>query len=391
VRAAVVKKIEPYKTTTTYDLEVEGNHNYFAGNTLVSNCHNVEPQLLDFVSLTVSDANLSQFGIYIPELDSPLEYAVWFEDAKVGEHIYEAIEVAREQDQHWLEDELSRTLKKYKMFLDHVQNTEAEWVHEYEEVKSTGSHKVTLKPVYVHGMAHSLLFRYAKRVVMMSATVLDVDVMCRSLGINRDHVAAFRMKNRFPAENRPIYLQTVAKMTGGRDRMREWGQPLVEGVNGIARKYPGKRGIIHTHNFAIQELLKDRCDKAVRSRFLLQQDFKDKQAMLDTHARRDDSIIVAPAMHEGIDLHGELSRFQIICKVPWPNFFDNEQLSRRIEIDRKYYIWLTALKLVQSYGRSVRSEVDFADTYILDESIYKFLKEARKMLPDWFQEAIKYE
>ncbi len=356
---------------------------------IVDEAHNMEPQLLDFVSLTISDAQLQKYGIFLPQLDSPLEYAVFFEDAKVGEHIYKAIEEARAADNHKLEDELSRTMKKYKMFLDHVQNTDAEWIHEYEEVKATGTHKVTLKPVFVHGMASPLLFRYAKTVVLMSATILDVDVICRSLGIKREDVAAIRLKNRFPVENRPIYLKTVAKMTGGKSGMVEWGPDLVAGVDEIIDKYPGQRGIIHTHNFAIQELLKNRCGKQVRSRFLHQQDFRDKKEMLAEHARRKDSILVAPAMHEGIDLSGDLSRVQIICKVPYANCFDNEQLARRVEVDRKYYVWLTALKIVQSYGRSVRSETDYADTYILDESIYRFLKDAKKMLPDWFTEAIK--
>lgn len=355
---------------------------------VIDECHNIEPQLLDFVSLTISDAHLSQYGIYLPELNSPLEYAVWFEDTKVGEHIYKVIEQARENDQFWLEDELSRTLKKYKMFLDHVQNTDAEWVHEYEETQA-GSRKVTLKPVFVHGMAHQLLFRYAKKIVMMSATVLDVDVMCRSLGIKREHVAAVRLKNRFPVENRPIYLKTVAKMTGGKQNMGAWGPELVKGVDEIVDQYAGQKGIIHTHNFAIQELLKARCAKWVKCRFLMQQDFRDKSEMLKEHAARKDSVIIAPAMHEGIDLHGDLSRFQIICKVPYPNCFDNEQLARRVEVDRKYYIWLTALKLVQSYGRSVRSDTDHADTYILDESIIKFMRDAHKMLPVWFTEAVK--
>ena len=354
---------------------------------VIDESHQVESQLLDFVSLTISDAHLSQYGIYIPKLDNPLEYAVWFEDSKIGEHIYEVIEQARENDQFWLEDELSRTLKKYKMFLAHVQNTEAEWIHEYEETQ-TGSRKVTLKPVFVHGTAHQLLFKYAHKIVMMSATILDVDIMCKSLGINREHVAAIRLKNRFPVENRPIYLKPVAKMTGGKQGMGTWGPELVKGVNEIVDKYIGKKGIIHTHNFAIQELLKVRCVPWVKSRFLFQQDFRDKTEMLEEHARRIDSVIVAPAMHEGIDLHGDLSRFQIICKIPYANCFDNEQLARRVEIDRKYYIWITALKLVQSYGRSIRSETDYADTYILDESIYKFMKDAHKMLPSWFTEAI---
>jgi len=60
-----------------------------------------------------------------------------------------------------------------------------------------------------------------------------------------------------------------------------------------------------------------------------------------------------------------------------------------VEIDRKYYLWLTALKLVQAYGRSIRSETDYAATYILDESIYRFLDDTKSMLPIWFTEAVQ--
>lgn len=354
---------------------------------IIDEGHNIEPQLMDFVSLTISDNHLQKHGIVLPQLDSAEEYAVFFEDSKLHEALYKVIEEAEDAENNFLMDDFSRTLKKYKMFLDHLQGEGSQWIHEYESGKD--GNKVTLKPVYVHNMAHELLFKFAERVVIMSATILDVDVVCKSLGIDRDQVAAIRLKNRFPKENRPIYLKPVAKMTGGKDGMRQWGPALVDGVNELVTKYQGKRGIIHTQNFAILELLKDNCDAAVRQRFLLQKDFgNDKQAMLNTHARRKDSVLVAPAMHEGIDLHGDLSRFQIITKVPYPNFFDNEQLAKRVELDRRYYIWLTALKLVQSYGRSVRSETDFADTYILDEAIYKFIKDARNMLPDWFNEAI---
>ncbi len=391
VTAAHIQLIEPYKETITYDLEVEDNHNYFAGGALVSNCHNIEPQLMDFVSLTISDAHLQQHGIVLPELSAPEEYAVFFEDSKLHEAMLKVYNDAVEQDQTWLADEISRTLKKYKMFLDHIQTEGSEWVHEYESSQS-GHNKVTLKPVYVHNMASELLFQYAHRVVLMSATILDVDVMCKSLGIPREEVAAVRLKNRFPVENRPIHIRPVAKMTGGAEGMKKWGPALVQGVNQIADEYRDKRGIIHTHNFSIAKLLRENCEREVKRRFLFQDEFNnDKKAMLAAHAKSPDSILVAPAMHEGIDLHGDLSRFQVICKVPYANFYDNEQLARRVEADQKYYIWLTALKLVQSYGRSIRSVDDFADTYILDAAIDKFLKDARKILPDWFLEAIKYD
>ncbi len=297
------------------------------------------------------------------------------------------INEARDEDNTWLEDDMTRTIKKYKMFLDHINTPDSEWVHEYEE--TSAGRKVTLKPVYVNNLASPLLFKYAECVVMMSATILDVDVICRSLGLDRSHIAAIRMKNRFPVKNRQVYLDTVAKMTGGKTGMHQWGPDLVSGINRIVDKYPDKRGIIHTHNFAISDLLKDKCAPNVKSRFLFQKDFdNDKARMLLEHSKRPNSVLVAPAMHEGIDLRDDLSRFQIICKVPYANCFDNEQLARRVELDRKYYTWITAIKLLQSYGRSIRSETDYADTYILDESIYKFLKDAKAMIPSWFTEAL---
>lgn len=364
---------------------------------IIDECHNIEPQLLDFVSFSINDMHLQQHGIFIPELENPYDYYVWLRDVKVAEYLADAVRQAREDENPRLEDDLMRLLKKYQLFVHRIENTAdtrgTEWVSEYEEkLTSTGEvsyRSVTIKPVFINGYAHDLLFKYAGRILMMSATVLDVNVMIDALGLERSEVASKRLKNRFPVANRPIHLKTVAKMTGGKEAMANWAPQLVAGVDDIVESHAGQKGIIHTHNFAIMDHLMTRCRPSVKSRFLCQRDFFDKARMLVEHENREDSVIIAPAMHEGLDLIDSLSRFQIICKVPYANFYDNKQLARRIEVDRKYYTWLTALKLVQSYGRSIRSETDHAITYILDESIYKFLKDAKQMLPSWFLEAIQ--
>lgn len=358
---------------------------------IIDECHNIEPQLLDFVSFSINDQFLESHGIEIPELNTAAEYKNWMEKSKVNEILFERIKIANRDGDTKLEDELSRVLKKYQMFIENMEDPDAEWICEYDTIKLNNKvhRKVTLKPVFAKKFAHNLLFKYANNILMMSATVLDVNVICNSLGIDREHVAAFRVKNRFPKDNRPIYLHTVAKMTGGKQRMDEWGPLLLKEVTNIVNKYKGKKGIIHTHNYAIMDYIIRRADNKIRDRLLDQRNFSDKNELLKFHAQSDyDSIIIAPAMHEGVDLIDDLSRFQIICKIPYPNCFDDKQLARRVELDRKYYIWLTALKLVQSYGRSIRSPEDFADTYILDESIYKFVKDAGKMLPVWFTEAL---
>jgi ATP-dependent DNA helicase DinG len=195
------------------------------------------------------------------------------------------------------------------------------------------------------------------------------------------------MPSVFPVENRPIFVSPVVKATGGKDKMGEWGPKIVKAVDKIVSHYSENKGIIHTHNFAISKMLMDQCEN--QGRFLYQENFKNKEDMLQMHARLTNSVIVAPAMHEGLDLHGDLSRFQIICKVPYPNFFEDMQLARRVELDRRYLIWLTLLKLVQSVGRSVRSPTDWAHTFIIDAQVIQFLKESKRMQPVWFSQAIQ--
>lgn len=362
---------------------------------IIDECHQIESQILDFVAFSITDMHLQRYGVYIPELESPFDYYNWFIETKVASMLDSSIKQARLDDNPKLEEELVRVAQKFTTFMQRIKtagvdSTNREWVSEYEE-KGRGSttyRSTTIKPIYAREFAQDLLFKHGTKVLLMSATVLDVNVLTDALGINKSEVASYRMKNRFPVSNRPIHLHTVAKMTGGKENMANWAPQLVEAVNDIVQKHPGQKGIVHTHNNVIMDHLMARCDPAVVSRMLCQRNFRDKTEMLEEHRQRSDTVIVAPAMHEGVDLYDDLSRFQILCKCPFANYYINKQLARRIEADRRYYLWMTAIKLCQSYGRSIRSETDWAVTYILDESIHKFLRDARSMLPVWFLEAI---
>ena len=357
---------------------------------IIDEAHNIESQILDFVSFTISDDLLVEHGIYIPKLKTAKDYSVWFDEIKLVEMIYKLISLHEASGNSEKADELEKLSKKLEIFMMNIMQPDAEWVIEYEEsfTEESNFRKLTLKPVYAHGFAEQLLFSFGKRILLLSATILDVDVMSRSLGIDRNEIAAYRMKNRFPVKNRPIYYTPVAYMTGGKDKMHEWIPKLLSGIERILDEYPDKRGIIHTHNNAIMEAVSTKLHKKYFSRLITQREFPDKKDLLLVHSKRPNSVIVAPAMHEGINLVDDLSRFQIICKVPYANFFENEQLARRVKVDPKYYQWMTALKLIQSYGRSVRSETDYADTFILDQAFNKFVKDAKNLLPGWFLEAI---
>lgn len=350
---------------------------------IIDECHNIESQLMGFVSLTLNDALFAP-DIKFPLLNTTQEYAEWLRNSKVEEIIKQKIKLAQFARQIKDVDHWTNQLYKYETFINADSD---EWVSSYKEIKNGIARIIEFKPIFIREYARKYIFDIADKVLLMSATVLAPNTMCDSLGIPKNDVFAIRMKSRFPVKNRPIILEDVGSMSY--KTKNETLPKLVEKVTELCLKHSGVRGMIHTHNFEIANILMENCPREVTKRFRYQEHYESKNNMLDDHAAIADSIILAPAMHEGLDLADDLARFQIICKVPYPSYKDNPQLEARMKMSQGYYDWLVALKLVQSYGRAIRSETDFADTYIIDSDIHWFLKKADKILPAWFKEAIR--
>ena len=90
------------------------------------------------------------------------------------------------------------------------------------------------------------------------------------------------------------------------------------------------------------------------------------------------TVLLSPSMTEGVDLKEDLSRFQIICKVPFP-YLGDKLVRKKMN---KWYWWYdlqTAKTIIQSVGRSIRSESDSAVTYILDSSWERFYGKNKKL------------
>jgi hypothetical protein len=100
------------------------------------------------------------------------------------------------------------------------------------------------------------------------------------------------------------------------------------------------------------------------------------------------TVLISPSLHTGLDLKDDLSRFQIITKVPYPSIGDR-WINEKRKTNGQWYIWQTALRLVQGYGRSIRSEEDYAVTYVLDSAFGPFVWKNKNILPDWFIQAIQ--
>jgi hypothetical protein len=94
-------------------------------------------------------------------------------------------------------------------------------------------------------------------------------------------------------------------------------------------------------------------------------------------------VLISPSMNEGVDLPGDLCRFQIIYKLPYPDLAD-KQIRLRANADEDWYNYKTSLALIQAYGRGMRHEDDYCTTYLIDSRKRQFVKKDRFM-PDEFR------
>jgi Rad3-related DNA helicase len=149
------------------------------------------------------------------------------------------------------------------------------------------------------------------------------------------------------------------------------------------------KGIIHTTSYEQLNFIKENVSHENARRLIVTDPEIQRDEVLKQHIDSiKPTVLISPSLHTGLNLKDELSRFQIITKVPYPNKSDRWINAKR-ETDEEWYYWQTALKLIQAYGRSIRSKEDWAKTYVLDSAFSYFVKKNKNILPDWFTSAIK--
>ncbi|MCP4229205.1 MAG: ATP-dependent DNA helicase [bacterium] len=261
------------------------------------------------------------------------------------------------------------------------------WVIDKKGQKSlsgnwTDERTVEIKPIVVDGFGH-LLFALGDRALLMSATILDAELVCDSLGIDFDGVEVLNVPSTFPVKNRPIYVEPVGRMSYR--FIDETLAKLAEKVGEILDNHPEDKGIVHCVSYKIQQYLVENIDDGGR---FIAHGSRDREKALARHLKSSEpTVLLSPSMTEGLDLADDASRFQIICKIPYPPLND-PQVKARMNREPEWYQQQTALALVQAYGRSVRSPDDFAATYVLDANFSQFYEHNRTRLPEWFREAL---
>jgi ATP-dependent DNA helicase DinG len=362
---------------------------------VLDEAHNAEAALMGFVQVTVSDVALARAGLAerIPFVQDELGYFDFVDELlprlsgrgrelelELRQSPSQEVELSRLQTKQWLDNQASRL----RLLLDSLDDDLVDWT--VERRQEDGGQVLTFKPVRVASFAEPLLFGFAKRVLMLSATILDPPTYLRSLGIDPEEAAVISVESDFPVENRPVVVRPAARLT--RHYLERELPRLVAAVSRVLDDHANEKGVIHAHSYRIARHLSANLPREQRARLVTHDNAGGRDAALDAHVRSSEpTVLLTPSMTEGIDLAGELSRWQVICKIPYP-YLGDPQIAQRRELDPAWYDWRTCLTVVQAYGRSVRSRDDFAVTYVLDADFPAFLRRQRGRLPAWFLEAV---
>ncbi len=223
--------------------------------------------------------------------------------------------------------------------------------------------------------------------LLMSATILSKENLCKAVGLKNEDVKFIRVENSdFPIKNRPIYLMNVAWLNAR--TMSESLPNIVKVLDNLLSVHKNDKGIIHTTSYSQVQFIKNNLSKENLSRLIETNPKFDRNEMILKHTQSTKpTVLISPSMFLGVDLKDDLSRFQVIVKVPYPDLTD-KKISVLKQRNPKWYEWNTILRLIQAYGRSVRNADDYANTYILDSSVSFLLKNGKEMIPKWFSEAI---
>ena len=240
----------------------------------------------------------------------------------------------------------------------------------------------SLTPVTAKGFSGKILAGISPKIILLSATLIDFEYHRSELEIEPDRLGIFQAPSPFPKENRPIFSMPYIKLDY--KKIKETCKDAVQVILPVLERHKNQRGIIFVSSYDQAAAIKEELNL---DRVRTHEGSGGKKLMLMMHENRADSVIISPSLHEGIDLRDDLSRFQIIVKLPFPSL-GSKIVRRKMEISEEWYNYQTVLKIIQSTGRSIRTETDTAETYIIDKDFEWFYPRNEHLFPTWFKDAV---
>lgn len=342
-------------------------------------CSELEDEIVKNYSVTVNYKQLVFLGVEIEKLrnEEPSKVLGWLGD--VYSAIQDTIESFNERARFEKNKiELAKQQQR-KDLAEAVSNTINHW-SDAQYIVEKDAEKVSVTPFKIDKLS-SCLFNFADVIVLMSATIVDKDIFAKNLGIT--NFKYIEIESTFDSKKSPIFCH--GKFPLSHKTMEQNLPKVIKLVEEIVNNHKGEKGIIHTHSFAITQALQNKLNS---KRFLYREEGTTNEVIVREHTlRTDDTVLVSPSLTMGLDLKGDLGKWQIIIKLPFPSL-GNKRVKMLFEKDPDWYKMKMFISLIQAAGRCTRTKEDESITYILDGLSGKVITENRDILPKHFLERL---
>ncbi len=352
---------------------------------IIDEAHNIDDQLVDFYSINVGkrsfDKKLSdriiEFNYNALNREPTLENLQNLLNLELKE-VIELIQVIENQQDlaklSSLKSAIVRTIEKI--------NGNVEFLYTKFEDKHIW------KPYEVKEFTKKFFDKF-ENVILSSATFVSPELLLNSIGLPNDY-SVVKVKSTFPAKNSPVKLMPITKIN-----MKNITEALPKILNGlikIAEANKNTRGFIHCKTYDIRDYIYNNAPQELKIRLWKHEKYNREETLKDWIETGDQqSIFLSVHMGEGVDLKGDLARWQVILKTPYLYMGDKYVKAHYNAINgQKWYNQKTIIELIQMCGRVMRAEKDWGVTYILDSTAVGLLFGNKEMLPSWFKERVNY-
>lgn len=371
---------------------------------IVDECHNLENQAASlFAGFKVSPWNLPADEVF-KNVTANLD----IEHTKRHHQVEAELETIERRANNYvsnkrslnreLDEEESKKVKQCDRFLDRLKYFREEiengrdWVVDMDMTEYHGRRYKTfkLKPVKVDRFLRNFVWERGEKRILSTATMPyrgNPAKWQKQIGLpGKTHIIRTDMP--FPKGYRPIHTDTIIDSMSNNGVQDNWGE-IMDTIAELAKKHSGENGVIHSASYPRSERFwKDAQDyEPLQDSVVFDKPEANTDYLMTEWLEGEEDIFVSPAVTEGVDLQDEDCRWQVLLKAPFPSYGDP-----RVEylLDELYqwdwYYETTAISIIQSVGRAVRSKDDYADYYVLDEKFNDVVD--RVQMPDWFLEAI---
>ena len=260
---------------------------------------------------------------------------------------------------------------------------------EIEYVYRKNDESFDVLPLMVGKLILSPMATIASKHVLMSSTVFDHYII-NELGIT--NFEKIVLPNKIHRDNRPVLYSPVAKFNAANTKK---DSPEFKDLTGtiidILKMQKGDSGVIFCPSYRMAEDLYNAVEHQARKlgyNVLINYSADQRDSTLEKFRLGKNNLLITPSFMEGVNFEDDVSRFQIITKIPFKSLGD-QYIKTKMKRCEGWYEIDAITTIVQSCGRSIRHINDNAITFILDENWGRLQARYEYMMPKWFLDSIQ--